>query len=139
MIVGEFYETDELLNTTITELRNTEYGYLGVPFTEIVIVPTTHKHSSGWGCMKFLLFRNKQLVGCLGGGSDVVHLNGIGGYGKYGSRTFWRTLVPKISWKIDCLPRSKCLRVWCEDKMIVEYPHLVCSDFCPVMEESDLK
>lgn len=139
MKVGEYYNDDELMKATLKELRSTEYDYLNLPFGEIVIVPTTHKHSSGWGCMMFLLFNKKQLVGCLGGGCDVIHLNGIGGYGKFCDKLFGNSLVPRIGWKIDCLPRSKCLRIWCGHNMIIEQPHLVCSDFCPVMEGGDFK
>lgn len=88
-------------------------------FSEIVILPTRRKHDSGYRCMDFVAVRNGKAVCRLSGCSDVLHLNGIGGYG-------WKWLerypgvpvaVPPVGWQIDCLPASGLLRIWQRDTL----------------------
>ena len=56
-------------------------------FHSFVIIPVERDgeidlHDSGWGCMEFCLVNNDlEPIGKVGGGSDVVNLDGIGGYG----------------------------------------------------------
>jgi hypothetical protein len=86
-------------------------------FTGFVIVPTGELHDSGFGCMKFVLTRHSEIVGAVGGGCDVVHLNGIGGYGLDWQKSLEDGMVPKIDWSIDLLPKSGCLRVFSSHKL----------------------
>ena len=72
--------------------------------TACVIIPTGEIHDSGYGCMKFILASEDKVVGCVGGYSDVIRLNGIGGYGE-------RYAVPpqkleRVDWVIDILPNG---------------------------------
>lgn len=99
-----------------------------VEFNSLVIVPTNEVHDSGFGCMKYILVNKEQeIVGITGGGSDVVHINGIcnGGIN--------RDYNPKnkggkgYDWRIDCLPASKCLRIFCS-KTLIASPCVI-SDF----------
>ena len=78
-----------------------------IKFDSLVIIPTTHKHDSGYRCMEYCAVKNGEPIGIFGGGSDVMHLDGIGGYGKSLSTTF-----DQKPWKIDCLPCGY-LRLWC--------------------------
>jgi hypothetical protein len=49
----------------------------------------------------------------LSGCSDVVHLDGIGGYGRRDtSRTSLPDCIPPSGWSMDCLPKSGLLRLW---------------------------
>ena len=79
-------------------------------FTDIIVVPTDKIHDSGFRCMKFVLYngRSDEIVGVVGGYSDVVHFNGVGGYGK--SFNFHKLEKP-IGYKIDCLRKSGYLRI----------------------------
>lgn len=95
-------------------------------FTGIVIVPMNYKHDSGFQCMKYILLNHWDIVGVVGGSSDVMHINGIGGYGKEPNYT--TRMVKAHDLRIDCLPKSKCLRLFSDDEM--ELWDLFCgSDF----------
>lgn len=58
-----------------------------------IIIPTSRVHDSGWQCMKFLLLQDRTIIGCVGGSCDAVSL-------------------VKHNWKIDCLPKSKLIRLF---------------------------
>ena len=83
--------------------------------TGIVIVPKNYKHDSGFQCMKYVLLNHWDIVGVVGGGSDVMHINGIGGFGKNPDYTNISVKVHDL--RIDCLPESKCLRLFSDDEM----------------------
>lgn len=85
------------LNATKEEFLNLEYKRPEGPFDGFVIIPTGELHESGYMCMKFALTYHDEVVGCVGGGSDVIDLNGIGGYGKYYGAPNHQ------DWSIDCL------------------------------------
>lgn len=76
-------------------------------FDSFVIVPTDELHDSGWGCMKFVLLSKREIVGSVGGWADVIHFDGIGGYGRWSDWVPTKTVPTKIppkGWSIDCLP-----------------------------------
>lgn len=86
-------------------------------------------HDSGWGCMAFCLIdENDEPIGKVGGGSDVVNLDGMGGYG-----ADWRSKcggvpkhIPIHAWSLDLLPCGY-LRVWTRNHLFLNSP-LVCSN-----------
>jgi hypothetical protein len=49
----------------------------------------------------------------ISGGSDVIHIEGIGGLGQHWLRKYGEIprLVPPREWSIDCLPKSGFLRI----------------------------
>lgn len=71
-------------------------------FDSFVIVPTGELHESGWGCMKFVLLSKREIIGSVGGWADVIHFDGIGGYGRWRDRVPME--IPPKGWSIDCLP-----------------------------------
>ena len=81
-----------------------------IKFDSLVIIPTTHKHDSGYRCMEYCAVKNGEPIGIFGGSSDVMHLDGIGGYGK------WKKKIPTVfnrkAWNIDCLPCGY-IHLWC--------------------------
>lgn len=103
-------------------------------FNGIVIIPvenedgTINLHDSGWGCMAFCLIdENDEPIGTIGGGSDVVNLDGIGGYGfdwisKYGGVP---RHIPIHAWSLDLLPCGY-LRIWACRHLFLKDP-LICS------------
>lgn len=56
--------------------------------------------------MDFVAVRDGEPICRLSGCSDVLHLDGIGGYGENWFEKYpWQTkLVPPSGWSIDCLP-----------------------------------
>lgn len=81
----------------------------------LVILPNRQKHDSGYRCMAFVLLKdNQRPIGIVAGCSDVIHLDGIGGYGYQWLKRFgkWPDSIPPRAWEIDCLPRSGLLRLW---------------------------
>lgn len=85
----------------------------GKQFDSIIILPERRKHDSGYMCMSFVGCIGDEAVAIMGGCSDVLHIDGIGGRGKD-----WRKkpmhipmMVPAKRWSIDCLPCG-CLRIF---------------------------
>lgn len=79
-------------------------------FNSLVVIPTRRKHDSGFMCMDFVAVNGKDEPICrLSGCSDVIHLDGIGGYGKYVAGVKSR---PIEAWSIDCIPCGY-LRIFC--------------------------
>ncbi|MBO7385656.1 MAG: hypothetical protein J6U63_04890 [Clostridia bacterium] len=74
-------------------------------FNSMVIVPTKHKHDSGYMCMDFVAVDdNNEPICRLSGCSDVIHINGIGGLGDWHVNGGVPKLMQPIPWSIDCLP-----------------------------------
>lgn len=77
-------------------------------FNSLIIVPSEEIHDSGFRCMKAILVRDEEIVGAVSGWSDVINPNGIGNYGNsFKSYKY----VPYIGLSIDCLVKSKCVRL----------------------------
>lgn len=113
-------QKEEIMNKDIMlmtkkELMNLENFYKGDKFNAFVIVPMNYKHDSGYQCMKYILLDKFDIVGVIGGGSDVIHFNGIGGYGK--NPDYVKRLVKAHDIRIDCLSKSKCIRVFSDEYM----------------------
>lgn len=86
-------------------------------FDSLVIVPTDKYHDSGFVCMDFVGCINNKAIKRLSGCSDVLHIDGIGGYGEY-KGYIPKAIAPK-GWSIDCLPCG-LLRVFCHKKIRVD-------------------
>ena len=79
-------------------------------FGSMVIIPTGEEHDSGFKCMEFALISKNGVPICrVGGISDVIIIDGIGGFRINGISkapklsSGKRAIVP-YSWSIDCLP-----------------------------------
>lgn len=86
----------------------------GIEFTSLVILPMRKLHDSGFRCLDFVAVKTNVPVCRLSGCSDVIHIDGIGGYGhnwleKYSGCP---KAIPPTGWSIDCLPKSGLLRMW---------------------------
>lgn len=117
-----------ILNSTKEEFENLDYFKPTGEFNGIVIIPTNEMHESGYRCMKFALVNYGEVVGCVGGGSDIIRLNGIGGYGNFENyeKTLKTGLTKRVDWSIDCLPNG-LIRLFCSSKL--ELDDFICSDF----------
>lgn len=86
-------------------------------FDCLIILPATRAtqlHDSGYRYIDYVAVRNNEAVCRLDSGSDVLHLDGIGGHGykwleRYGTVP---ATVPPSGWRIDCLKKSGLLRIW---------------------------
>lgn len=73
-------------------------------------------HDSGYRIMDFAAVDNKNVAFCLlSGCSDVIHFDGIGGFGKWENNI--PSLIPPSGWTMDCLPKSGLLRIFSNDKI----------------------
>ena len=88
-------------------------------FDSLIIPPKRYIHDSGFACMDFIAVVEGEPKYLLAGGSDVVHINGIGGYGWKWFERFGTIpeKVKPISWSIDCLKTSKLLRLFSNSKL----------------------
>lgn len=125
----------DIKDYTLDELRAMEEFGADATFNAIVIVPTGDLHDSGYGNMKFILMSNGEIVGVVGGYSDVVHINGIGGYGLNYKETMVTNMVRRVGWSIDCLPTSGCLRLFADRGVKCKCADYVLSDFEFFVEE----
>jgi hypothetical protein len=98
-------------------LPNREWDKDIGPFDSLVILPSKRKHDSGYRCMDFVAVVGNKAVCRLSGCSDVIHLDGIGGWGKnrIKDKQFFVKggMVQGKGWQMDCLPKSGLLRVFC--------------------------
>lgn len=113
------------LNSPIEDFKKLEFQRPTGHFDSFIIIPTGEMHDSGYGCMKFALFNGEKYVGCVGGGSDVIHFNGIGGYGRS-----WIKMpkeVPVVDFCMDLFPNG-LFRVF-SSKCYLFIDSVICSDF----------
>lgn len=126
----------EINNMTLEELRAIELFGEAAKFNAVVIVPMPDIHDSGYRCMKFILMNRGEVVGCVSGWSDVLHINGIGGYGLNWEETMKTGMTKVVDWSIDCLPESGCLRLFCARGTQCKLPPFVGSDLEVFVEPS---
>lgn len=84
-------------------------------FDSLIILPTKHLHDSGFWCMDFVAVKGNEPFCRLSGCSDVIHIDGIGGYGEWKQNV--PTVIPPKGWSIDCLKKSKLLRLFSDGKL----------------------
>jgi hypothetical protein len=109
----------------ITDMTRKDFESLGhrkwdetVTCESIVILPTRHMHDSGYRCMDFVAIKGNEALCLLSGCSDVIHVDGIGGFGHDWLNNYGRVpiSIPISGWSIDCLPKSGLLRMWPSNK-----------------------
>ena len=97
-------------------------------FKSIIFVPMIDVHDSGFRAMKFVLTNGNKVVGVVGGGSDVAHINGIGGYGRNFKESLKTDMVKRIDWSLDCLRESHLMRLFSSYGCTID--DFIGSDFC---------
>lgn len=106
-----------------TSYTNVEVGEVD----SLIIIPTRHTHDSGFRCMQFATIQNGVPTYLISGCSDVIHISGIGGYNhnyfqsldEYSERIKSKT-TKVVDWRIDCLPTSGLLRLFCSRKIYID-------------------
>lgn len=91
-------------------------------FDTLIILPLRRLHDSGYRLMDFVAVKNGKPIARLSGCSDVVHIDGIGGYGyKWSERCIGvPNTIPISGWSIDCLPKSGLLRLFSNRKITAD-------------------
>ena len=86
------------------------------PFYSLVIIPQEEMHESGFRCMDYVAVkRDGEPIIRLSGCSDVLEIDGIGGYGDWHGKPIPDSR-PIQGWKIDCLPCGY-LRLFCNGRI----------------------
>jgi len=85
--------------------------------TALIILPPKYKHDSGYTVMDFVGVKKDGTMIRLSGCSDVIHIDGIGGY-RCNMANIGKKIKP-VSWRIDCLYKSKLLRLFCNNEFKV--------------------
>ncbi len=86
-------------------------------FDSLVVLPVDGRqrlHDSGYRCMDFVAIRDGEPIALLSGCSDVLHIDGIGGFGYKWTEKYngCPDFVKPKSWSIDCLPKSGLLHLF---------------------------
>lgn len=112
---------NEMTRKDFAEIKERKSFYENIgQFRSLVIIPMNYTHDSGYKCMDFIAVDKNDFPICkLSGSSDVLHIDGIGGYGKDLTKrlTSQRFIVPGKGWSIDCLKTSKYLRLFCDGEL----------------------
>lgn len=98
-----------------------------VTCNSIVILPTRRKHESGYRVMDFVAVQNGEPICLLSGSSDILHIDGIGGWGQWSGKI--PDLIKTGGWSIDCLPKSGLLQMWSS-----RYRNIICGPALSSME-----
>lgn len=120
------------INSSIKEFEELKNFKPKEKFNGCIIIPTKEMHDSGFMCMKFALVQYDKVVGCVGGGSDVININGIGGYGKDYVSAITSQKVSRVEWRIDCLPNG-LLRLFSDHWLSID--DIICSNFALYAEK----
>lgn len=86
----------------------------------LILLPLRRIHDSGYRCLDFIAVKNDEATCRLSGCSDVIHIEGICGFG-YGWMKKYKgcpALVPPKAWSIDCLKKSGLLRMFINNSKI---------------------
>lgn len=87
-----------------------------IEFSSLIILPGRARdmHDSGYRCMDFVAVTKNDPQCLLSGCSDVIHVDGIGGYGKDWFKKYGTVpqTIPPSGWSIDCLSKSGLLHMW---------------------------
>jgi len=107
----------------ISKLKYDIQNYLSKCFKWIAkpeIYSVSGMHDSGFRLMNFVATKDGEPICLVSGCSDVLHLDGIGGFGYkwYENHGSVPNKVPPSGWSIDCLPKSGLLHFWTHAELI---------------------
>lgn len=104
---------------TVKDFRKLEPFGEDAEFNGIILVPLNKGHESGFRMMRFVLLYDHKIVGVIDRGSDVLRLNGIGGYGLNYKEAMKTGKVRVVGWQIDCLLGSGLMRIFTNKTCVV--------------------
>lgn len=106
-------DINEMTRKEFEELPSREDWSEDVYADCLVILPKRRLHDSGYRCLDYVAVSKERMIR-VAGCSDVMHIDGIGGFGddwmnKYGTCP---KAVHPIGWSVDCLKVSGLLRIF---------------------------
>ena len=105
-------------------------------FNSLVIIPMGYAHDSGWMCMDFVAVSEDGEPICrLSGNSDVLHVDGIGGYGNWHGGELPRRIKPKYKQEVECADGDCFIK--CLHSEEVQYCPCKNDDYCSFGERRD--
>ena len=99
------------INSSSPSIKKLDWQGEPTSFNGLLIVPTGELHGSGWMCMAFIALEGDEPVGYFNYGSDVVNMDGIGGYGRWNSTKGIPAMVEPKAWSLDMTPGG-CARLF---------------------------
>lgn len=101
-----------------------------------LFLPHFGEHDSGYSFIRCVVTREGVPLCALTTHSDVLHVDGIGGYGPRDGRESLPDKLPICGWSIDCFPRSGAFRIWPNSSNRIEYGNALSSfEFYAVRKE----
>ena len=97
-------------------------------FDSILLIPTGELHDSGWGAFAIVGCKRDEAVCFWSEGSDVIHLDGIGGYGRDWNVGLASGKVPVKGWSLDVTPKG-IIRIFAGEKYKLILPDMPLSSF----------
>lgn len=116
---------DQILKMTKKELEDLpihEDWANDIIARSIVLLPQKKRHDSGFTFIDFVAVQEDGMMIHIHSHVDVIHFNGIGGLGMVGpvfQNAITHNVTPVVAWSIDCLPKSRLLRIFCAAGNIV--------------------
>lgn len=92
-------------------------------------------HDSGYRCMDFIAFNHNKPIARLSGCSDVLHINGIGGYGE--EKNYSSNKVDRVDWSVDCLRKTGYLRLFSNSHQLKAGCALSSFDLIAIKKEAE--
>jgi len=89
-------------------------------FKEPEVYEISGMHDSGYRLISCVLCMGDEPI-CITGGGDVLHMDGIGGFGYNWFENYGHVphQIPVSGWTMDCLPQSGLFRLWCNEEILV--------------------
>jgi hypothetical protein len=119
MVEGITKDINEMTKEEFAAIPFVEWREVVAGFDSLVILPNEEVHDSDFRCMSFIACKGGMAICQIGGGSDVIHIDGIGGLGENWLRKHGSVprLVPPSGWRIDCLKVSGLLRLFTQGEL----------------------
>jgi len=117
---GDLKPLEQWTRKEFSVLPDRKWGEDIGEFDSLIILPLRRLHDSGFRCLDFVAAIGNKPICLLSGCSDIIHIDGIGGYGYnwlQNSGGIPNTVVP-VGWNIDCLKTSGLLRIFTGGKLI---------------------
>lgn len=126
---------NDMTKKEILEIVKNKKAEMPLIFKVLIIIPTEEIHDSDFRCMKFVAVSEEgEPLILLEYHFDVIHINGIGGLGHTSMKkpiilqpNLQRTITA-LGWQIDCLKKSRLLRLFLIDGNLM-VPYVAVSSF----------